>query len=149
MLFVRRFLVWFLLIALALWSYGFYVLGSHVVYLENPGLAEQQQVTALLQKVGALIELPTNETPTMATITNAALLKQTQPFLANAENGDVLIIYAAAKTAILYRPSEDKLIAVGPVTSATEQAAQQPPTVSPSATTTITQNEITTTQKKK
>ncbi len=149
--FVRRFIVLFLLIILVLWSYGFYELGRQVVYQENRSLFEQQQATALLQKVGTLIELPANETPTMATITNAALVKQTQPFLANAENGDVLIIYANAKTAILYRPSENKLIAVGPVTSATEQTAQQPVGASQSATTTTTttQNAITTTQKKK
>ena len=146
--FIRRFFIWFFLIIIILWSYGFYELGRYVVYQENPGLAGQQQADAILQKVGRLIELPANETPTMVTVTDAASVKQTQPFLANAENGDVLIIYANARTAILYRPSEDKLIAVGPVT---QQAASQSTTVVPSSTTTPTTtiHAITTTATKK
>ena len=133
--FIRHFFIWFFLIIVILWSYGFYELGRYVVYQENPGLAGQQQADAILQKVGRLIELPANETPTMVTITNAASVKQTQPFLANAENGDVLIIYTTDHTAILYRPSQNKLIAVGPVT---QQTASQPTTVVPPSTTTPT-----------
>lgn len=148
--FIHRYFIWFFLIALILWSYGFYELGRYVVYQENPGLSGQQQADAILQQVGKLIELPANETPTMATITNAASVKQTQPFLANAENGDVLIIYTNAHTAILYRPSEDKLIAVGPVTQQT--ASQSTTTVSPVSTTTsstTTTHAITTISTKK
>ncbi|MHB8710494.1 MAG: hypothetical protein ACYC6X_03030 [Minisyncoccota bacterium] len=150
--FVRRFFLWFLIIVVALWSYGFYALGRSAVYMENPGLSGQQQATALLQKVGQLIQLPPNETPTMATINDAASAKKDQPFLANAENGDVLIVYQTAQIALLYRPSENKLIAVGPVTSAptTGQGAQQSITVTPaSATTTSSKNGITNTQTKK
>ncbi len=150
LLFVRRFFVWFLLVALALWSYGFYELGRYVVYQENPELAGQQLATDTLNKVGQLIQLPADETPTMATIKNAASIKQTQPFLADAEDGDILIVYSNAKIAILYRPSENKLIAVGPVTSVSgSPQAQQPITVtSDSATTTATTKNDTSTQKK-
>lgn len=140
--FVRRFLLWFLLLALVIWSLGFYEFGRSTVYYENPGLAGQQQATELLKKVGQLIQLPPNETPSMATINDAASVKKAQPFLANAANGDVLIVYQTAQTALLYRPSENKLIAVGPVTStaATQgQSAQKSPTISsptPAASTT-------------
>lgn len=126
--FSRRLPVWLLLLIIVLWSYGFYELGRFLVYQQNPGLAGQQQATDILKRVGQLIQLPANETPSMATINDAASVKKAQPFLANAENGDILIVYAGAQTALLYRPSENKLIAVGPVTSAptTGQAAQQP-----------------------
>ncbi|MDR3547796.1 MAG: hypothetical protein P4M11_05960 [Candidatus Pacebacteria bacterium] len=87
-----------------------------------------------MQKVGELIQLPQGGTPTMATITNASAVKSEQPFLANAENGDVLIVYTNAQTAMLYRPSTNKLIAVGPVTSqATSEETQKASTpVAPS-----------------
>ncbi|MHB8661002.1 MAG: hypothetical protein ACYC75_03700 [Minisyncoccota bacterium] len=151
--FTRRLPIWFLLIVLALWSYGFYELGRYVVYQENPALSGQQQATDILNKVGGLIQLPANEAPTMAAINDAASAKKTQPFLANAENGDVLIVYSNAQIAILYRPSENKLIAVGPVTSgaAGQGGTQQPiTTTSGSATTTTSnKNEITNTQTKK
>ena len=136
--FVRHFLLWFLLLALVLWSFGFYELGRSAVYRENPGLSGQQQAAVLLKKVGELIQLPANEVPTMATINDAASAKKAQPFLANAQNGDILIVYPNAQTALLYRPSENKLIAVGPVTG---QSVQQPAT--------ITTNGITATSTKK
>ena len=134
---VRRFFVWFLLILVALWSYGFYELGRTVVYGENPGLSGAQQAADTLKKVGALIELPANETPNMAVINDAASVKKSQPFLANAEDGDILIVYQSAQTALLYRPSADKLIAVGPITSqaAATQPAQQPINISTASTT--------------
>lgn len=80
-----------------------------------PKLAGVAQENTILAKVGKLIPLPTNETPTIAMVRDAASAKQDQPFLAPAENGDVLIVYTNAQEAILYRPSSDKIIVVGPV----------------------------------
>jgi hypothetical protein len=98
---------------------GCFFVGQYSVFEANPNLQGQEQATQILGKVGKLILLPQNETPTMATITDAAQVKQAQPFLKDAEDGDVLIVYTTAGTAILYRPSTDKLIAVGPVTQGT------------------------------
>lgn len=147
--FVRRFFIWFLIIVAALWSLGFYEIGRSAVYRENPGLSGQQQAAEMLKKVGELIQLPINEAPTVATINDAASAKKEQPFLVNAENGDVLIVYPNAQTALLYRPSQNKLIAVGPVTSsgAASQSVQQPAPVIPNPTaSTSSTNEITNTQ---
>lgn len=84
----------------------------------NPAAEEQaqaqQEVKALVAKVSQLMVLPANETPTVATITNADQLKN-QPFFANAQNGDKLLAYMQAKEAILYRPSINKIIEVAPV----------------------------------
>lgn len=108
--------------------------GRWSVYSAHPELSQTEQAQALLANVGKLIQLPAGETPTMATINDAASAKVAQPFLANAQNGDVLIVYAQAGEAILYRPSTDKLIAVGPVDNTSPSTAANP-TVTPAATT--------------
>lgn len=76
---------------------------------------QQREVVSLVQKVGKLMILPHGETPVVATVTNAQLLKQSQPFYQDAQNGDVLMIYSQAQRAILYRPGTDMIINVGPI----------------------------------
>ncbi|PIU03088.1 hypothetical protein COT44_05005 [Candidatus Shapirobacteria bacterium CG08_land_8_20_14_0_20_39_18] len=64
-------------------------------------------------KVAKLIDLPA-ETPTMAAIDDLSKL-QDQPFYAKAQLGDILLVYAIAQKAILYRPSTNKIINIAPV----------------------------------
>ncbi|MBX4181326.1 DUF4366 domain-containing protein [Candidatus Parcubacteria bacterium] len=64
-----------------------------------------------VEMVSKLIMLPEGEKPTVATISDPALL-QGQPFFANAQKGDELLIYSVAQKAYLYRPSINKLIEV-------------------------------------
>lgn len=134
MSFIRRHVFWIAVVFFLIWTAAFFDLGRYSVYQANPSLQGQEQATQILREVGQLIQLPPNETPTMATISNAAAVKQSQPFLANAENGDVLIVYANAREALLYRPSTNKLIAVGPVNNnpPADQVEQPAP---PTATT--------------
>lgn len=119
--------------------------GRWSVYRVHPELSRTEQAQALLEKVSALIQLPTSETPSMASINDAASAKQSQPFLANAQNGDVLIVYAQAGEAILYRPSTNKLVAVGPVDNSPQTTSPKKETT-PTATNT-TDDHATTTKK--
>lgn len=82
--------------------------------LSNPVVAGNLQLAETVAAVGKLISLPTNETPTLATVTNVNDLKG-QSFFANAQNGDKVLIYAQSKVAILYRPSINKIIQIGSV----------------------------------
>ncbi len=120
--FTRRFfwpiLIFVVLILLCI-AYG---AGRASVYQANPGLAQAEQANSILAHVGKFMQLP-SETPTMATIKDAASAKAAQPFLVNAENGDVLIVFQQAAEAILYRPSTDKIISVGPVSPINVQNA--------------------------
>lgn len=72
------------------------------------------EIQDIVSYLGKFMDLPTNETPTMATVTDKTKL-QDQSFFKNAENGDKVIAYVNAKKAILYRPSTKKVIDVGPI----------------------------------
>lgn len=81
--------------------------------LNNPTQAAKEETKSLTAKVGKLLDLP-NEEPTVATIVDSTKLKD-QPFFSKAKNGDKVILYTNAKKAILYRPSENKIIDVAPI----------------------------------
>ena len=109
---------------------GVYFLAKTIpgaIGLPKNAAEKQAEVDGLISKVGDLIALPAGEKPTIATITNIDQLKG-QPFFANTKNGDQLLIYEKANKAIIYRPSENKVIEVGSVN------ATQSPTPSPTAT---------------
>jgi cytoskeletal protein RodZ len=80
----------------------------------NPQEAVKKEQENLIKSVGALTDLPSGETPTIATVSDASKLKS-QTFFANAENGDRVLIYTNAKKAYLYRPSTNKVINIAPV----------------------------------
>ena len=85
---------------------------------------DQREIGQLVERVGKHIELPEGEQATIATVSDVTKLSG-QVFFARAQNGDKVLIYSQAKKAILYRPSIDKIIAVGPV----EGDAAQPEVV--------------------
>lgn len=108
--------------------------------LQNPSIAAQEELNSLVVRVGRLIELPKNETPTVATVSDVSRLKG-QQFFANAVNGDKVLIYEKAKKAILYRPSINKIIEVGPVNIG--QTATEPQASSSAKVATSTPKPIT------
>lgn len=100
---------------------------------EHPDTEAKQ----VLEKIGKLIELPTDEEPTVATVRDAEQLRD-QPFFAKAQNGYRVVLYTNARLAILYDEAANKLINVGSINVATDSAGvkQDPleesfPTVSP------------------
>jgi hypothetical protein len=106
--------------------------------LQNPSASANAEAKDLLNKVGKLIELPTTETPTIATVSDVTKLAG-QAFFVNAKNGDKVLIFTQTKEAILYRESINKIIQVapvnlgssGPVTNPSPAAAQATPTPTP------------------
>jgi hypothetical protein len=82
--------------------------------LQNPKSSVQEQSKSLIAQVEKIMELPKDEEPTVASISDAGKLKD-QPFFSTAQDGDKVLIYTKAKQAILYRPSTNKIIAVAPL----------------------------------
>jgi hypothetical protein len=109
-----------LLIAIIVAGYFYFQYRNAQKILQNPTLAATQEAKSLVAKVAVLIELPKDEDPTIATVSDKSKLAD-QPFFANAQNGDKVLIYSRAKEAILYRPSLNKLIVVAPVSDAFPQ----------------------------
>lgn len=64
----------------------------------------------LIKQVSKLTVLP-DETPIISTLVDKA--KANQPFLANAAEGDKILVYPKAKLAIVWRPSTKKIINLG------------------------------------
>lgn len=111
--FFRRYLGLILLvlvILLALTSIYFYQ-KSKIAAVDN---SNQAQIQSLVQKVGRLVVLPTDETPTIATVSDPTVLKD-QSFFADAKKGDKVLIYSNAKKAILYDPVLDKIVTIAPL----------------------------------
>jgi hypothetical protein len=75
----------------------------------------QAQIADLIAKVGKLVILPTGEQPVIATINDAASLIKQQAFYTGAINGDVVLVYQKAAKAIVYSPSRNMIVNVGPV----------------------------------
>jgi len=97
-------------IALLLWTVMkvFQQSDDQAVLIDNQGY--------VLEDVLASVERHMNisdDVPLMALIDNADSLKQDQKFYSNAQNGDILLIFASQ--AIIYRPETDVIVNVGPV----------------------------------
>ena len=80
----------------------------------NPQASAKQEVKKLVSEIGKLIDLPTGEDPTVATVTDISKLKD-QPFFQKAKNGDKVLIYTNARKAILYDADSHKVIDVAPI----------------------------------
>ncbi len=77
--------------------------------------AIQKEVAVIADEISKLLILPKKELPVMATISNVKELQKKQSFYKNAENGDKLLIYTKSKRAIIYSPSRNIIVNVGPV----------------------------------
>jgi len=74
----------------------------------------QSEIEGLISKVGTLMFLPSDEVPTLATVSDPEKLKD-QPFFAQAKVGDKVLIYAKSQKAILYDPVANKIVNVAPI----------------------------------
>ena len=88
--------------------------------LNDPALVTKSEIEQIKSKVAKLIELPSDEDPSLVTVVDKNKIMD-QEFFKNAENGDKVLIYIKAKEAIIYRPSTNKIIGIGPVDLSSEQ----------------------------
>ena len=72
----------------------------------------QEAADQVLTKVRALIDVPTDPKPTVATISDVEKLKEANEFFKTAENGDYLIL--TANRAVIYDPDRNIVLDVAP-----------------------------------
>lgn len=111
-------LVFLLCLAVGVAGY-FYYQYKHIASPVN----DTEEITTLTREIGALMELPGDEVPTLATVTDREKLAD-QPFFQKAQNGDKVLIYTKSGRAILYRPSIGKIVDVTSVNVANNQPAE-------------------------
>ncbi len=80
-----------------------------------------EEIKDITTTIGQFIELPSDETPTLATVTDREKLAD-QTFFLKAENGDKVLIYSNSGKAILYRPNTKKVIDMTTVNVAKTEA---------------------------
>ena len=88
----------------------------------NPQRVAEEENKTLIDRVSALIVLPSDEQPTIATVADPERLKE-QAFFAKAKIGDKVLIYTNARKAILYDPVGNKIVEVAPLTIGTTAGA--------------------------
>ena len=92
--------------------------GAGIYFFREAAVTPEARTRVELEKtvslVGRLMVLPEGEIPTIATVSDPEKL-QGQAFFAHAQKGDVVLVYALAKKAILYSPTLNKILEIAPV----------------------------------
>ena len=96
---------------------------SKVKTLENPKQTAETKIKDTVAELGKVMVLPTNETPTMATVSDPNKLRS-QAFFANAQMGDIVLVYATSKKAILWRPSTKQVVEISGLNTGTQDSTQ-------------------------
>ncbi len=81
--------------------------------LQGNNQENQERAKQIVERVRALIDIPTDVTPTVATIVDVDKLRLQNPFYQNAKNGDFLVV--TPTRAILFDAKRGVIIDVVPV----------------------------------
>jgi hypothetical protein len=112
---------WILLVIFLVSS--FYLWSQLSEIKKDPLKAALTETTDTITAVGKIMLLPDNETPKVATLTDADLTKiKSQAFFINAKVGDKVLVYSTARKVILYNPNINKIIEVANLNSENSSA---------------------------
>ena len=117
-----KYLIWGVLVGIvgAGAVYAYYKIHPTYTYYEiHPTVTENAKLDAsdsaeVVRRVGQLLVLPEGATPTIARVADPVAL-QGQAFFANAQKGDIVLIYSELHKAILYDPVANKIREVAPI----------------------------------
>lgn len=127
--FLKFFMPIITVVALALAGFMYY----QVMQLrKSPQAAAVKETKDVVAKVSKLVALPADETPTIATVSDPAALKD-QPFFVNALKGDKVLIYTNAKKAVLYSVTMNKILDIAPLNIGNTGTVTKSTTVTPPA----------------
>ncbi|MFA6325041.1 MAG: hypothetical protein WCX46_02325 [Candidatus Paceibacterota bacterium] len=104
---------------------GVYYFIKYRQLTRDPNAIAKKETAELVSTVSKLIMLPEGESPAVATVQDKEKLSS-EPFFANALNGDKVLIYYAAKKAFLYRPDTNKVIEAAPLSTQNTETVSKP-----------------------
>ncbi len=84
-----------------------------VLVLLNVRDNSQKKLADMVSRVGKHMILPSNETPILAEVADRSKLEGN--LKRKAETGDQILVYQKAGSAIIYRPSIDRVVSVEPI----------------------------------
>lgn len=135
--FLRKFITKRRVVAMA--AVMLIILGGYFVYEKyfnlTPAEKAKKELAAAVAGVSKLIILPQGDEPVLATVTDAKTLIAQQAFFAGSENGDQLLLFPRNLKAVLWSPSRNVIVNVGPIQQQQSASAdQQPASNSPQPT---------------
>lgn len=101
----------------------FYFYQKYQQIKNNPQAIAKEEIASVTDVIARFMDLPADEEPTLATVTDQEVLKD-QNFFKNAQNGDKVLIYTKAHKAILYRPSTGRVIEFASLTFGAENTPE-------------------------
>jgi hypothetical protein len=110
-----------LVLSLAL---GYYYYQYNNLAKDNSAEEAKAQIAASVADIERLMYIPDVSGAQLAIITDITKLKG-QKFFEHAQNGDHLVLFPAAGKAVLYRPTTERIIEVGPFTPDEAPAATE------------------------
>ncbi len=116
----KYFITLLVLLVLGIGGFSFY----KYYYTQTDSYKEakvKKDTENLIQQVSKHMLLPTDEEPVIFDVTDPQALVSQQAFFNGAEKGDRLLVYSKVAKAIIYSPSRDMIINVGPITFDQEQ----------------------------
>ncbi len=105
------------------------ILGGYFIYEKyfnlTPTEKAKKELAAAVAGVSKLIILPQGDEPVLATVTDAKTLIAQQAFFAGSENGDQLLLFPRNLKAVLWSPSRNVVVNVGPIQQQQSAVANQ------------------------
>ncbi|MEK7564312.1 MAG: hypothetical protein AAB510_01950 [Patescibacteria group bacterium] len=117
--FIRRYVVFLTILFLILLSTVIFYFYNKSTINKDPDIIAEGKALVLVETVGKLAFLPQNEIPTIAVVSDPLLLKD-QLFFIDAKKGDMVLIYANKKKAVLYDPIANKIVNMSTINSSSK-----------------------------
>lgn len=93
---------------------GVYYFVQYQRLRNDPTLEARREAEQVVKELSRLMIVPDEPAPILATVSDRDQL-QDQPFFRNAQNGDQVVIFPASMRAVLYRPSEKRIVDIAPL----------------------------------
>ena len=90
---------------------------------EAQAAAAEAEKKDILGKLGKLMVLPEGD-PVLFKVSDQEQMRKQQPFFKDTLNGDVLLVFQASSKAIIYRPTGNVIVNVGPINFDQEKKAE-------------------------